>query len=392
MKALRKKTVSQWAVILGCMLAVCISGAVADEEYDNGVIVTIDREVLGYLWIKDATVNLYENAWVKNVYDAWGNLLSAGDVWADSGSKLNIYGGKIDSLVIVTSSYNGLPEANVTVYGREFSVNGVPVEPGTSEVFLQGETLSGVYENGTAFAYNVDCFWEGNFYLTVKLGWIIATPQIEVNTDAVDFGEVEIGTEQTARVSVTNTGSANLSLQSIGILQDAEAGFSVTPLAQLPVTIEPDGVVEIELAFTPSGEGAAAATLQLGCDDPEYALVEVALTGTGFLSANDIEIVLTPREQIAEIIAFYKDGLKDGTIAGIGPGKSAKNKAVALGKMLLSAQKLINSGYDRLALVPLESAAKKTDGNKKPVDFVAGDSVAELNAMIDELIAAIKNK
>jgi hypothetical protein len=97
-------------------------------------------------------------------------------------------------------------------------------------------------------------------------------------------------------------------------------------------------------------------------------------------------------EQIAEIIAFYKDGLKDGTIAGIGPGKSAKNKAVALGKMLLSAQKLINSGYDQLALVPLDSAAKKTDGNKKPVDFVAGSSVADLNAMIDELIAAIKNK
>jgi len=386
MKTVNNSTAGRWAGILVCLLACCVSGAGADEYYAGGVTIDIDRDVLGYLWVADATVNLHENAWVKNVYNAKGQLVSAGDVWAESGSVLNIYGGKIDSLMIVTSSYNGLPEANVTVYGSAFAVNGIPVVPGTPEVFLQGETLSGVYENGTAFAYNVECFWEGNFYLTVKLGWIVGTPEISVTPQAVEFGDVEIGTEQTGRVTVTNTGNANLSLQSLAVVQADGAGFGFMPLDQLPLTVEPNSVVEIEVVFTPSAEGAANAILQIGSDDPEHPLVEVLLSGAGF------EPVLTPGEQIALINAFYAQGLQDGTIAGVGPGKSGKAKAVALGQMLVCARALIDGGYQRWALIPLSSVENKTDGQARPADFVTGSSVGDLNAMINNLITDIKDE
>ena len=151
------------AVTLVCLLACIVGGVQADETYSGGVTVDIDREVLGTLWIADATVNLYENAWIKNVYNSAGGLIMNGYVWAESGSILNIRGGKIDSLLIVTTSYNSFPEANVTVYGSDFKVNDIPVEPGTPEVFLQSKKLSGIYESGTEFAFYVDCFTEGDY-------------------------------------------------------------------------------------------------------------------------------------------------------------------------------------------------------------------------------------
>lgn len=387
MATVRSSLAGRWGGVLVCLLACCVGGVQADEYYAGGVTADINRDVLGYLWVADATVNLYENAWVKNVYNASGDLISAGDVWAESGAVLNIYGGKIDNLLIVTTSYSEtLPEANVTVYGSAFALNGEPIAAGTTEIFLQDQILSGVYENGTAFGFNVECFWEGDFYLTVKLGWIAGAPQIKAMPEAVEFGDVEIGMEQTALVTVTNTGNANLSLQSLAVEQADGAGFAFMPLAQLPLTVEPNAVVEIEVVFTPSVEGAASAMLQIGSDDPENPMVDVMLTGAGF------EPVLTPAEQIAAIKDFYAAGLQDGTIAGIGPGRSAKAKAAALGEMLVCAGHLIDGGYMRWALVPLASVEDKTDGQNRPADFVAGASVPELNAMINDLMTDIKDE
>jgi len=377
----------QTAGLVLCLWVACVGLARGDEYYSGGVTVDINRDVLGYLWIADATVNLHENAWVKSVYNSRGQLLKSGDVWAESGSTLNIYGGKIDSLLVVTSSYNKLPEANVTVYGTDFAVNGVPLAPGTPEVFLQNKVLSGVYETGTPFAFRVECFWEGNFYLTVKLGWIVGTPAIEVASQAVEFGQVEIGQTKTATVTVANAGNANLTLQSVEVYQTGGADFGAMPLAQLPLTIEPDGTVELEVVFAPTTAGTLNATLVIGSDDPETPVIEVGLSGVGVEPAR-----LTPAEQIAAICDFYAAGVKDGTIVGIGPGKSAANKAKALGEILNCAKKLINAGYTQWALAPLIAAEKKTDGTTKPVDFVAGGNVAVLNAMIDALILDIKNQ
>ena len=142
-----------------CLLLCCVGWVQALEYYDSGVtegkVVDIDREVNGYLWVADATVNLYENAWIKDYYS------EPGQVCAESGAVLNIYGGKIDSVLIVTTSYNGLPEAQVTIFGNDFAMDGVPVEPGTPELFLRDNVLSGIYESGTAFEYPVSSFEEG---------------------------------------------------------------------------------------------------------------------------------------------------------------------------------------------------------------------------------------
>jgi len=378
----KQSIVKYGSAFLICLLTLCAGGAYADATYSGGVTVDINEEILGYVLIEDATVNLLENAWIA----ADPVTLYPGDIYSTSGSVLNIYGGKIDGALYISTYYNNFPEANVTVYGSDFAVNGVPVEAGTTELFLQNKTLSGVYENGTPFAFNVQCFWEGDFYLTVNLGWIEGTPEIFVEPTAIDFGQVEVGsTSEPLLVTIRNNGNTSLNLQNLNIVQAVDSGFSYTPLPQMPLTMEPDSVVTVEVQFTPSAEGAAVAILQIASDDPENPQIDVALSGTGFVTA------LTAKQQIAAIIDFYRACLIDGTIYGVGPGRSAANKAKALEHMLISAQKLIECDYDEVALIPLYTVKFKTDAVNRPCDFVEGPSVPILNAMVSDLIVYIEN-
>lgn len=389
MRNQRNNSICRKTAAAMCLLICCAGMVQADELYDGGETVDIDRDVNGWLWVADATVNLHENAWIKNVYNSSGQVIEIGEVWAESGAVLNIYGGKIDSILIITTSYNGLSEAQVTIYGSDFAVDGVPVVPGTPELFLSNNVLSGFYESGTAFSYPVSCFEEGDFYTSVKLGWVDSSPQIEVSADLVEFGQVEVGDLYTAFVTVANVGDSNLALQSLQILQDEALAFDIMPLAQLPVTIEPGSVIEIEVVFAPWEEGPYDAVLQIFSDDPDRPLVEVLLTGVGVLPE---DLGLSLSDKIAMIEDFYADSLNDGTIFGTGPGKSGVARAKVVRQSLELARSLIDGGYESLALTSLEWAADKTSGRGWPHDFVAGSAVPDLNALVNDLIEDILNQ
>ncbi len=359
-------------IALAAIVLVCCGFLFADEYYAGGVTVDINRDVLGYLWVEDATVNLFENAHIVN--DAF-----YGDIYATSGSVINIYGGQIDGYLFITTSENGMPEAQVTVFGTEFSVGGVPVDPGATELFLQGQELSGVYADGTPFAHLVDCAVTANFYLTVKLGWLESAAKIEIDQTDVDFGQVDIGDTQSAFVTVFNTGNANMTLQSVSILQDDNVQFGFVPLQQLPVTIEPETAIEIEVLFSPVAEGTAEAVLQIASDDPDQAVVEVNLIGEG------MRVVMTAEEQIDMIMKYYATSLQDGTITGVGDRRAAWRKAMAFGKTLLLANRLIGAGYDSQALKIVQVAQKQCSHEK----LITGEGVPVLSEMLDELIATL---
>lgn len=367
-----------------CLMACCIGSVRADLQVYGGVTVDIDEVVEGWVWVYGATINLYENAWIK---DSNG---TAGEIWADSGSVVNIYGGKIDSLLYVTTSYDAsMPETVVTVYGSQFTNDGVPVEPGTPEVRLNNKALGGVYESGTPFSFMVWCVSEGDFYLTVKLGWIDSSPVIDVSPDTAAFGDVEVGVGESHYITIANTGSANLTLEAIDLVQDGDTAFVLMPLGQLPVTVEPNSFIAVEVIFAPLFEGPYEAYLQIISSDPENPFVEVLLTGTGVLAE---EPELTIKEKMAIIDSFYKAGLADRTIYGTGPGRTGTARAAVVGMSLSVARNLINAGHSRLAVMPLESVAAKTSGKGWPRDFVAGSSVAELHVMVDDLLDDIKGE
>ena len=187
-----KQKITNHASLLAVVLTIVLTfGGLssADEYYAGGVTVDIDYEILGYLWVEDATVNLYDGAHIVN--DQF-----YGDVYATNGAVINIYGGAVDGIFLVAPGSMEFDDALVTIYGTDFAIDGVPVDPAVTEVYLENQVLSGVYESDTEFSHLVDCSSTG---VTIKLAWLVEelTPEEQIDLilayyeDSVDGGTVE---------------------------------------------------------------------------------------------------------------------------------------------------------------------------------------------------------
>ncbi len=351
----------------------CSSLAVhGDIEFGGGVTAEIDYLVDGHVWIYDANVIMYEPAHIQ------------GAVVTSSESVLDVYGGQIDYMLIISTSDLSLPEGVVTVYGTDFAMDGIPVDPNISELFLQGQTLSGVYESGTPFAFPVDCVIVGGrdfiYYQTVKLGWVVSEPDIDVSQTEYNLGTIDVGSMQTVAVPVFNLGNASLAIQSLQLEQDQQTQFTLAPLQALPVTLEPNSVIDLEVSFSPVIEGIDTAVLSILSNDPNDPVIDVLLTGEG------MSVVLSSEDQITQILDVFDGAAEEGSIQGVGNEKSAKNKVEVFGKILSLADELLLAGYDEYALETLLMIEKKCDGQKAPKDFIEGLAAEELNTLINELI------
>jgi hypothetical protein len=353
--------------------------------YTGGTTADIDYQVFGYLWIEEATINLLPGAHIVNDY-------YLGDVIAASGAVLNIYGGRIDNLLIITTAYNDLPDPRVIVHGAQFAVDGTAVDPGVTQLFLTGQRLSGVYEDGTPFAFGVDCFAEGTYQLTVGLHWVDAAPPVpdpvpvlEASLLSADLGRVEVGAFAQATVVISNAGAAPLEIQSLTLEQDQSLQFYTTALGQMPLAVDPNEFVQIGLLYAPVCEGQAAAALVLTSNDPAQGRLEIALGGEGFIR-------LTPAQQIAAILTFFDGAVQDGTLVGQGPGKSAAWRLATLRHMLVSAQYLIERHQYSAAAQMLKAVQMKADGEYWPGDLVTGSAAGELRNKVSALILVLRNQ
>ena len=353
----------------------CSLSVHADVEFSGGVTAEIDYLVDGSVWIYDANVIMVEPAHIL------------GYVGTSSGAVLDVYGGEIDYMLLISTHDFDLPDGIVTVYGTDFTVDGIPVDPNTTELFLEDQVLAGVYESGTPFAFPVDCIMiEGEgfmFYQTVKLGWLVKEPYIELSEPNYNFGQVDVETTQTGVVSVFNLGDAPLTIQSLELEQSQMGQFALTAV-EMPVVLEPNSFIDLEILFSPVIDGIDTAVLSILSDDPNDPVVDVILTGEG------MPVILSPEDQIANIINDYKIAIRDGTIEGNGNKRSAKNKVRVFNKMLVITERLIGAGYDDYALKVLLMIERKCDGQRRPKDFVKGDGTVELNTRINELIDTLQ--
>ena len=373
-------TIQKVAVLLivytffGCPLAAWAG----DIEFSGGVTAEIDYLVDGSVWIYDANVIMYEPAHIL------------GFVVTGSGAVLDIYGGQIDYMLLISMHDIALPDGLVTVYGSDFAVDGVPVDPDTTELFLQGQIFSGVYENGTPFAFPVDCVIFGGvgytYYQTVKLGWLVSQPDIELSYDEFDFGQTNIGETKTTTLTVYNLGNVGLTVQSLSLEQEEPVQFDFVTTQTLPFTLEPNTAVDIDILYTPVIEGLAESVFTVFSDDPNDPYVSTELIGIG------VPVILSPAELSAVIVETFDQFVEDGTIQGVGNKKSGANKVRTFAKMLAVADELVAADNEDLALDVLLMIEAKCDGQKSPKDFIEGQGAVELNALIGELIQTLQTQ
>lgn len=225
---------------------------------------------------------------------------------------------------------------------------------------------------------------EGAIY---TFGTSVTAPDIEIAPSALDLGAVEVGQTATAMATITNVGNRPLTLS--GLTLGGDPSFTITDQPGLPAALAPlandpsSASVDIEVTFTPTAEAVASGQITVVSDDPDQGSTVITVAGEGVVDDPD------PGALIAGLLAFYDAELANGGLVPQGPGNSAANRAQALRNMLESASDAIASGNGAAACGSLTAALAKADGAANPPDFVAGESRAELESRIQEILDSL---
>lgn len=111
-------------------------------------------------------------------------------------------------------------------------------------------------------------------------------PDIAVSTSVVNFGDILLADSDQSTLTVSNIGTADLSISSIALLDGVD--FSQTN--DCPATLAPSTTCQITVTFQPGSVGALTDTLTIlsnDASDPSYA---VTLNGTGIDQLPDLVV------------------------------------------------------------------------------------------------------
>lgn len=109
-------------------------------------------------------------------------------------------------------------------------------------------------------------------------------PRMEVDRDAVDFGDVPVAGQQSdelvavEELRITNAGNGTLLLQDVALLEDLVV-FDVGSVSLPSVAVGAELV--LELTFNPTEPNAYEDTLVIETNDPVQDVFEIPLYGAG---------------------------------------------------------------------------------------------------------------
>ena len=104
-----------------------------------------------------------------------------------------------------------------------------------------------------------------------------ASPQLTISATSLTFGDVTVNTASTQPVTLTSTGTAPVTINSAAL---TGAGFTVSG-ATLPVTLNPNQSVTLNVQFDPTAAGPATGQLTIQSNSATNGTAVVNLSGTG---------------------------------------------------------------------------------------------------------------
>ncbi|MBI4461424.1 MAG: choice-of-anchor D domain-containing protein, partial [Acidobacteria bacterium] len=146
-----------------------------------------------------------------------------------------------------------------------------------------------------------------------------AQPAINVSPTSLSFGNVLVGTTSAGQtVTVTNTGTADLSVSSITL--SGNSAFALS-LPGLPATLAPSASLTFDVTFSPAALGLASGTVTVASNAGSPT---VSLTGTGIapaisLSTNSLDFgsVLVGTTSAGQTVTVTNSGSADLIVSSI---------------------------------------------------------------------------
>jgi photosystem II stability/assembly factor-like uncharacterized protein len=196
-------------------------------------------------------------------------------IYNDGKGVLKITGITTDDLQFTASSYSDVNPAGEITVNIKFTPTSIGAKTATLRITSNDpdESVILVALRGNAFR--------------------AATPDIDVTTTSINFGEVEVGQSFTKQFQISNIGDAILLISSI---TSSNSQFAVLNSANVPASSQ----VTISVKFTPVSSGTKAGIITINSNDPDESLVVVSVQGVGI-------VIPKPNIRISPIILDFGD-------------------------------------------------------------------------------------
>ena len=133
------------------------------------------------------------------------------------------------------------------------------------------------------------------------------TPRLQVMPAALAFGPLEVSQSRALDVTISNVGTAVLTLTQDLAIDPASAPFSLQNAPANGTTYQPTDNSTFQVVFTPTAVGIESAELVITSDDPTATEVRVPIGGEGsntqapaiFVSPNPVDFGQVPRGTLA---------------------------------------------------------------------------------------------
>ncbi|HKS67243.1 MAG TPA: choice-of-anchor D domain-containing protein [Candidatus Acidoferrales bacterium] len=189
-------------------------------------------------------------------------------------------GGTAKQVVTVTNS--GTANENLTTVsaaGAGFSVSGIslPVSLGAGQSTTFTAQFAPAATSGSTGSISIGATSNNsNPTISVALSGTGTQAQIAVKPGSVDFGSVTTGTSSSQAITISNAGSASLTVSQFAV---SGTGFSTTGLTT-PLTIPAGGSSTFSAVFKPTSTAASSGAITL-FSDAAASQVTVGLAGQG---------------------------------------------------------------------------------------------------------------
>ncbi len=186
------------------------------------------------------------------------------------------------TLTLTSSGTAAVTVNSVGLAGAGFAISGgsfpAVLNPGQT-VMLQvsfDPTVAGAASGTITISSNSNS-GSTNMVSLSGTGVAAATPQLTISGNLLAFGSVTLNTASSKTLTLTSSGTAAVTVNSVGL---AGAGFAIAG-GSFPAVLNPGQTVMLQVSFDPTVAGAASGTITISSDSTSGSTNMVSLSGTG---------------------------------------------------------------------------------------------------------------
>ncbi len=184
-------------------------------------------------------------------------------------------------------------------------------------------------DSGTGSDLFAVTYGAGSFVAAGEAGTLLQSdplpsPLISVFPTSLDFGSVDVDNSSTQTLTVSNSGSADLSIQRVTISGTNNIDFVTQNDQCTGTTLQPAQNCKIQVVFSPHTTGSKSATLSISSNASDHPTLNVPLSGSSNAVSSDSSFCLitwladgSGLESYLEILRKFRDVFLLGNRPGI---------------------------------------------------------------------------